>query len=101
MEITAQQIQNIIAHTVREELAKVGIIDPGARKIFTVKEASKMLKVSIESIYKMVDDGRINAIDLSIVPEKNNGPKKRHKRSFRISESEIKRLTETRIIAKK
>jgi transposase len=107
-------ITKIIQETVREELAKAGVVAPQRRKIYTVAEVSNMLAVSKELIYKMIDAGKIQAIDLSAVPSQSmqdavkkakkgelEAPKKRHKRSFRISESEINRLTQARTIGQK
>ena len=110
MNITAQQIQEIVADTVREELARAGVTPKPKQVMLTVVQAAEMLAVSQEMIYKMINNGVLEAIDLSSKStsaqiksgsQKGNrqAPEiapKRHKRSFRISVLEIERLTAIR-----
>lgn len=85
--ITPQQIQAIVAETIREELEKAGVTAKPKRTMVTVVEAAELLGVSKEMIYKMERDGNLRVIELSRTAAK---------RTIRVPMSEIERITEVR-----
>jgi len=57
--LTAQQVQIIVAETIREELARAGLTAPAPKASLTVVEVAQMLNVSKEMVYKMINQEKI------------------------------------------